>query len=89
MRKTFAALALATLITLAAPVVAQADDRYPPDPPALSPASTTVVDRPAGPARAALPATGMSDAVVPIGIAGGILALGGVGLLVTRRLARR
>ncbi|MFE1645126.1 LPXTG cell wall anchor domain-containing protein [Microbacterium sp. P01] len=36
-----------------------------------------------------LPATGMSDSVLPIGIAGGVIALLGGGLLVTRRLVRR
>ena len=38
---------------------------------------------------AALPTTGMSAAVLPIAVVGGLLALLGVVLLVSRRLARR
>lgn len=95
MRKTSAALALATLIVLAGPVAAQADDQYPPAPPSPAPVSTvvkttgpTVVNTSTG-STGALPSTGLSDAVVPIGIAGGVLALGGVALLASRRAARR
>lgn len=96
MRKTSAALALATLIILTGPVVAHADDQYPPSPPSPAPVSTvektstgsTIVNTSTG-STSALPSTGLSDAVVPIGIAGGVLALGGVALLASRRAARR
>lgn len=89
MQKHFAALAVAALLTFAAPVAAHADNGYTPDPPVDAPGSSTVLSPPTDSAPAALPSTGMSDAVIPIGIAGGVLVLGGVGVLVSRRLARR
>lgn len=89
MRKTFAALALATLVVLAGPVAAHADDKYPPTPPSPAPVTTVVGETTRTGGSAALPSTGLSDAVLPIGVAGGVLALGGAVLLITRRAVRR